>query len=345
MPLRWHAASVALRDRRRGVEFGGVRRRRHARIAGLQGPVGGRLDQLHFYGVAMASRLPPVHALSAFEAAARFSSFALAADELCITPSALSHRIRLLEEFVGERLFIRDSRSVTLSEFGRRYLEVVRSSLQALNDFPMPSRGTLQQPRVKITVPPTFARYLLVPRLAEFTMLHPLITLELFLSVPLYDLSLSESDVEIRFGVGKYPNIVTRKLFEEPAFAVASPSYLKKIGGLSSPADLKKATLLRSALEPWQPWFEAAGLDWAEPTNGMRVDDLGLLLESIRHGHGVGLTRQHFSETLIASGAIIRLFDVVLAAPPHAYYCVYEKSAGDRPEVALFIEWLMRAFG
>ena len=293
----------------------------------------------------MASRLPPVHALSAFEAAARFKSFALAADELCITPSALSHRIRLLEDFVGERLFIRDSRSVAVSEFGRRYLVVVRSSLQALNDFPMPSRGTETQPRLKITVPPTFARYLLVPRLAEFTSLYPHISLELFLSVPLYDLSLSESDIEIRFGVGKYPDIVTRKLFEEPAFAVASPAYLKKIGGIASPADLKKATLLRSALEPWQPWFEAAGLDWTEPVTGLRVDDLGLLLEAIRHGHGVGLTRQHFSEAMIANGELVQLFDIVLATPPHAYYCVYEKSVIDRPEAALFIDWLMGAFG
>ena len=293
----------------------------------------------------MASRLPPVHALSAFEAAARFSSFALAAEELCITPSALSHRIRLLEEFVGERLFLRDSRSIALSEFGRRYLEVVRGALQALNDFPMPSRGVAQRPRVKITVPPTFARYLLVPRLAEFTTAHPHISLELFLSVPLYDLSLSESDVEIRFGAGKYPNIVTRKLFEEPAFAVASPAYLEKIGGIATPADLRKANLLRSALEPWQPWFEAAGLDWPEPSTGLRVDDLGLLLEAIRHGHGVGLTRQHFGEAMIARGDIVRLFDIALMSPPHAYYCVYERTVVERPEVVLFIDWLMAAFG
>ena len=89
----------------------------------------------------MATRIPPVHALSAFEAAARHGSFALAAEELCITPSALSHRIRLLEEFVGERLFVRDGRNVGLSEFGRRYLDVVRQALRTLTDFPMPRRA------------------------------------------------------------------------------------------------------------------------------------------------------------------------------------------------------------
>lgn len=294
----------------------------------------------------MATRLPPVHALSAFEAAARHGSFAVAADELCITPSALSHRIRLLEDFVGERLFLRDGRTVTLSEFGRRYLDVVKAALRTLTDFPLPHRSAPAQPRVKVTVPPTFARCLLVPRLADFTAQYPDTVIELFLSVPLYDLSLSESDVEVRFGAGKYPDLVTEKLYEEPTFAVATPKYLEKIGGLKSPADLQKATLLRSALEPWQPWFEVAGLDWPEPSTGLRVDDLGLLLEAVRYGHGVGLSRKHFVQDMIASGEIVHLFpNVQLKSPPHGYYVVYEKAARDRPEVNAFVEWLMGTIG
>lgn len=294
----------------------------------------------------MAIRLPPVHALSAFEAAARLGSFAVAAEELCITPSALSHRIRLLEDFVGERLFLRDGRTVTLSEFGRRYLDVVRAALRTLTDFPLPHRSAPAQPRIKVTVPPTFARCLLVPRLADFTAAHPDIVVELFLSVPLYDLSLSESDVEVRFGAGKYPDLVTEKLYEEPTFAVASPQYLEKIGGLKTPAELQKATLLRSALEPWQPWFEVAGLDWPEPSTGLRLDDLGLLLEAVRYGHGVALTRKHFVQNLIATGEIVQLFeDVQLKIPPHAYYVVYEQQAPERPEVLAFIEWLRSTFG
>lgn len=292
----------------------------------------------------MATRLPPVHALSAFEVAARHGSFAIAADELCITPSALSHRIRLLEDFVGERLFIRDGRTVTLSEFGRRYLDVVRLALRALTEFPLPYKSAPLQPRVKITLPPTFTRYLLMPQLASFTSRHPEIVIEVFLSVPLYDLSLSESDLEVRFGAGVYPDMVTEKLLEEPAFPVASPAYLERIGGIASPAELGKATLLRSALEAWQPWFEVAGLDWPEPANALRVDDLGLLLEAVKHGHGVGLTRQHFAQQMIASGEVVELFDIRLSSPPHAYYVVYEKSAAQRPEVKLFIDWLLETF-
>lgn len=292
----------------------------------------------------MATRLPPVHALSAFEAAARHTSFAIAAEELCITPSALSHRIRLLEEFVGERLFIRDGRTIALSEFGRRYLDVVRAALRTLTDFPMPHRSASAPLRVKVTLPPTFARYMFIPHLAQFTSRHPDIAVEIFLSVPLYDLSLSESDVEVRFGAGKYPNIVTEKLFEEPAFVVASPNYLEQAGEIKVPADLRRVTLLRSALEPWQPWFEAAGLDWPEPSSGLRVDDLGLLLEAIKHGHGVGLTREHFAREMIARGEIVPLFDVQLTAPPHAYYMVYERQVRERHEVGLFIDWLQSTF-
>lgn len=293
----------------------------------------------------MPIRLPPVHALSAFEAAARLGSFALAAEELCITPSALSHRIRLLEDFVGERLFLRDGRTLTLSEFGRRYLDVVRTALRTLSDFPLPHRMVPVQQRIKLTVPPTFARCLLVPRLSEFTAQYPDVVIDVFLSVPLYDLSLAESDIEVRFGVGKYQELVTLKLFEEPAFAVASPTYLSSIGELRSPADLKKASLLRSALEPWQSWFEAAGLDWPEPSTGLRLDDLGLLLEAVCQGYGVGLTRQHFAQDKISRGELVHLFpEIQIQSPPHAYYVVYEQQVRARPEIAAFLDWLFATF-
>lgn len=293
----------------------------------------------------MATRLPPLHALTAFEAVARLHSYAVAAEELYISASALSHRIRLLEAYVGERLFYRDGRSIALSEFGRRYLDVVCSAMRTLTDFPMPHRNMVVQTKVKVMLPPTFARHLLVPRITVFLERYPEITVEIHVSVPLYDLGLSESDVEVRFGTGNYPNIVTEKLFEEPAFAVASPAYLARIMPLKIPSDLRHANLLRSGMEPWQPWFEAAGLkDWPEPLHGLRIDDLSLLLEAVRHGQGVGLTRQHFATELLARGEIVKLFDVYLETPPHAYYIVYEQQIRERPEVNTFIVWLKEEF-
>ena len=162
----------------------------------------------------------------------------------------MSHRIRLLEECVGERLFIRDGRAVTLSEFGLRYLEAVRSALRTLPHLPLPRRRAQVQPRIKVTMLPTFTCFMRTPHLAELAVRHAEIVIGLFVSVPLYDLGLSESDVEVRFGAGHFADTVTERLFEEPSCAVASPAYLDKIGGLDTPADLKKTTLLRSALEP-----------------------------------------------------------------------------------------------
>ncbi|MDO8299814.1 LysR substrate-binding domain-containing protein [Lacisediminimonas sp.] len=290
------------------------------------------------------NRIPPVHALSAFEAAARLGSFASAANQLCITPSALSHRIRLLEEMVGERLFVREGRTLSLSGFGRSYLDVVRQALRVLTDFPVQPRETQDPSRVKITLPPSFARYMMMPRLAEFRRQHPSINLEIYLSVPLYDLSLSESDVEVRFGAGDYPELLSEKLLIEPAFAVASPDYLAGIAPLRTPEDLRHASLVRSGLEPWQPWFKAAGLDWPEPSTGVRVDDLGLLLELIRHGHGVGLTRDYFARDMLASGEVVRLFDLQLTSPPHVYYMVYRPGSTERPQVAQLIDWMRSVF-
>jgi LysR family glycine cleavage system transcriptional activator len=292
----------------------------------------------------MANRLPPVHALSAFEAAARHGSFSSAAEELCITPSALSHRLRLLEDHLGERVFVREGRSVTLTEFGHRYLDVVRNALRTLADFPLPNKSGNNPLRIKITLPPTFARYLFLPHLGEFTRQHPEIDIEVFLLVPLYDLSLAESDLEVRFGAGTYPNLVTEKLFAEPAFAVASPAYLNSIPSINTPDDLKHARLLRSALEPWQPWFEAAGLDWPEPVAGLRIDDLGLLLEAARQGHGVALTWLRFADEMLARGEVVRVLDIELDTPAHAYYLVHEAQAQMRPEVRLLRDWMLARF-
>jgi LysR family glycine cleavage system transcriptional activator len=112
---------------------------------------------------------------------------------------------------------------VSLTESGHRYQDVARLALRTLADFPLPNKITKNQLFVKITFPPTFARYMFLPRLKEFTCQHPEIEIELFLFVPLYDLSLSESDVEVRFGAGEYPNLVTKKTFHRTCLCSCLP--------------------------------------------------------------------------------------------------------------------------
>ena len=146
------------------------------------------------------NHIPPLHALSAFEAAARLGSFARAADELCVTRSAISHRIQLLEQQLGMPLFLRDSRAIRLTDKGQTYLLTVRQALESLSEFSALNSGRASAPRVTISSPPTFARVVLLPRLKDFADRHPEVEVAINLAIPLLDLNAGDADVEIRYG-------------------------------------------------------------------------------------------------------------------------------------------------
>ena len=213
-------------------------------------------------------RLPPVAAIQAFEAAARLGSFDKASDELCVTASAVGKRVAALEEMVGGPLFMRCGRGVHLSLAGKEYLEQVRGVLELLAKAAQHRRHAQRTERVRISTPPTFARQVLVPQLGQFTSQYPEVELELTLSIPYVDPGTRETDLSIRFGSGTYPGLASERLMDEPVFPACAPSYLRTMGGLRVPGDLVRATLLRSPLEPWAPWFRATGLDWPSRRRG-----------------------------------------------------------------------------
>ncbi|MFZ5509720.1 MAG: transcriptional regulator GcvA [Pseudomonadota bacterium] len=289
----------------------------------------------------MSAKIPPLHALRAFEAAARLGSFAKAAEELCITRSAVSHRIQLLEDLLGEALFQREARALALTARGVSYLALVRKALDSLQELALQGGGRAGL-KVTVATPPTFARMVLMPRLPDFQAAHPDIELALQLAVPLLDLAAGDTDVEIRFGTGHYPDREAHLLLDEPVFPVASPAYLEQGPALGQPADLQRAQLLRSTLEPWAPWFAAAGLNWGEPTGGPRFEDLALLYQAAAAGQGVALARATLVRPQLEGGELRRLFDIE-ARSPHAYYLVYRSQVVQRPEVAAFVEWLRGA--
>lgn len=289
----------------------------------------------------MSNKIPPLHALHAFEAVARQRSFARAAEELCVSRSAVSYRIQLLEEMLGEPLFQRDARGLKLTARGITYLALVRKALDSLQELSAQSRRDAALP-VTVAAPPTFARMVLMPRLKAFHAAQPDIELAVQLSVPLLDLSAGDTDVEIRFGTGQYPDRTSHLLLDEPVFPVAAPAYLASCSPLREPADLERAELLRSTLEPWTPWFSAAGLPWAEPASGPRFEDLALLYQAAAEGRGVALARGMLVAPLLEAGTLRPLFDIT-AKSPHAYYVVCGKQALERPEVAAFVDWLRSA--
>lgn len=285
-------------------------------------------------------RVPPMHALAAFEAAARLGGFAQAAEELCVTPSAVSHRIRQLETMLGTSLFERSSTGVRPTTTGRMYLDSVREAFDKLAHA-----GAVLQPerdRLRVSVPPTFARQLLMSRLPEYLRLRPEVELEVHLSIPLQDVTAEQADVEVRWGLGDYPDRVVTKLFDDDVVLLAAPSYLSS-HELHEAGDLARVELLRSPLLPWRPCFAAAGLDWPEPERGAVFNDLGMLLEVAAAGLGVAVGTRRLSAAWIETGRLVPLFG--LSAPaPFTYYVVSTPPQARRPAVRDFVDWLGAAF-
>ena len=283
-------------------------------------------------------RYPSIDGLRAFEAAARLGSFERAADELNVTAGAIGKRIATLEELLGASLFTRGAKPLGLTATGKEYLVQVDAALKMFAAVPLHRRAAQQTQRLRLTAPPTFARQILVPRLADFRRCHEGIEVAVELAIPLHDLQPAGIDVEIRFGRGLYPEFVTLNLLDEAVFPVCAPSYAKRVT-LSAPPDLEHATLLRSALEPWAPWFAAAGLRWPEPASGPRYEDLAMLYQAASDGEGVALARPSLVAPALDSGALQRVFEVA-ARSPHAYYLVCRPAVLVRPEVAQFVDWL-----
>ena len=281
--------------------------------------------------------LPPLHALPAFEAAARLGSFLAAAQALHLTPSAISHRIRLLEEHLGQALFERRHRAVALTPAGRRYLVVVRDALLRLDEASAQLRAP-QQERLRISAAPALGSRWLVGRVAAYQAQHPNLEFTLSTATGLGPLLAGEADIGLRYGEEEWPGLLAWKLFEERIFPVCSPALAAE---LKQPADLDRCRLLRHPLLSWQRWFAAAGLKRDEPTHGPRYEDALLMLEGAAAGHGVALMAGSLAEPWLADGRLCQPF--AAACPDRSFYVVAPPSVQERPAAMNFIRWLVRA--
>lgn len=287
----------------------------------------------------MTTRIPPIQCLLTFEALARLRSVTQAADELCVTPSAVSHRVRQLEQIIGTRLFGRADFSLTSD--GSEYLAHVREGLASLERFP--SRGAAPGRRkLKVAVTPTFARSILMPRLRLFTEAYPEIDLTLQVSIPLLDVVAEDADLTIRFGTGRYADVEHVCLFKDEVTPMASPAFVHQHGPFDTAADLEGLPLLRSPLEPWRTWFAAHDLDWAEPTEGSTFNDIGLMCDGAAAGMGIGLVRLRLGAPWLEQGTLVKLFRRNVPSP-HAHHLCWRTGTMDRWECAAFAEWLRQA--
>lgn len=285
-------------------------------------------------------RLPNLTALRAFEAAARYGNFSRAAEEIHVTHGAISHQVRALEEELGVQLFTRLGKRITITADGQQFAETIRTSLTEIATAADALTANANQKRLTLTTMPSFASRWLAPRLGSFIDLHPDIELMLQSSLQIVDLKRNPVDVAIRFGFGNYPGLVVEKLLDDFYYPIASPNY--RGGNLpATPHDLTQCTLIRADHDhPWMPWFRAAGLDLPEPKGGLVFEDSSLLVRSAINGNGIALARHVLAMREIASGQLVRLFDIAIPST-RSYYFACTPQSFNKPEVQAFHAWLM----
>ncbi|MBK0391214.1 LysR substrate-binding domain-containing protein [Ramlibacter algicola] len=282
------------------------------------------------------ARIPPIQCLLTFEALARLRSVTQAAEELCVTPSAVSHRVRQLEQILGTKLFGRSDFSLTTD--GSEYLAHVREGLASLERFPGRDGGTGKR-KLRVAVTPTFARSILMPRLRSFFDAYPEIDLTLQVSIPLLDVVAEDADLTIRFGTGRYADVEHLCLLTDEVTPLCSPGFLREHGPFDTLDDLVQARLLKSPLEPWRTWFLAHGQDAGEPAEGSSFNDIGLMCDAAALGLGIALVRLKLGQPWLESGALVRVSPRSVPSP-HAHYLCWRTGTMERWECAAFADWL-----
>lgn len=289
----------------------------------------------------MSQRLPPLNAVRAFEVAARHLSFTRAAQELHVTQSAISHQVKALEEYLGLKLFRRLNRALVLTREGEEYLPTVRKVFDQLFEATKRITDTGTRGKLTVTVLPSFAARWLVPRLGRFVQLFPEIDVRLMPTAQLVDFARDEVDLGIRYGRGRYPGLRVDRLMTEDVFPVCSPALLKGPHPIRQPNDLKHHILMHDEGHgDWRTWLLSAGANDVDPLRGPILTDSSMLIQAAVAGQGVALARGALAADDLASGKLVRPFELSLPVE-FAYYVVCPEERADLAKVAAFRNWLL----
>jgi LysR family glycine cleavage system transcriptional activator len=297
----------------------------------------------------MKRQLPPLNALRAFEAAGRHLSFLKAAEELGVTPAAISHQVKALEAYCGTPLFRRLTRALLLTDAGQAALPLLRDGFDTLADAAAGMMRHEDTPLLTVSVAPSFAAKWLVPRLDGFRAAYPDYDIRVDATDRVIDFAKESADVAIRYGAGKYPGLRADCLMSEVSSPVCSPRLLAGPHPLRMPEDLRHHTLLHvdwkredEATPSWRMWLLAAGARDVDATRGQRFSQESMAVQAAVEGHGVALVSNVLTADDVAAGRLVRPFDLSLADPlDFSYYVVCPEVVVDRPKVAAFRAWVI----
>lgn len=286
----------------------------------------------------MPYRLPPLNSLRLFEAAGRHRSFKLAAEELNVTPSAVSHGIQSLETWLGVTLFVRGRRGLIMTGAGIAYLPRVREALELIATATEDIPGRRSSGRLSVSVAPTFGIRWLIPHLPRFSARHPDVEVSVDTSHRPVEFPRDGVDLAIRMGRGDWPDLYAVRLIVEELVPVCAPRLAESV---STVADLADQTLLHVATvtEDWAAWATLAGVAVPDLGRGLRFDTIQMALEAASQGLGVAIGRQPLIAGDLAAGRL-----VAVLGPPRkgetGYWLTTGRESLRRPEVASFRDWI-----
>lgn len=288
-------------------------------------------------------RMPPLNALRAFEATARHLSVKNAAQELCVTPGAVSQMLKALELHLGTKLFQRVNRGIFLTDAGQGYLPPIRNAFRQIAEASRRVAISADTGILTLSVTPFFAAAWLVPRLKSFQDAHPDIDLQVVSSNALVDFARDGVDVAVRHGLGRYPGLRSERIVAVEVMPVASPALVARHGPPASAADLARWPHVHDAeRKGWHLWFQAQGIDDIAAPRGPAFDDSSLLLQAVLAGQGAGLLPAAMVALDLAQGRLVKLANVTLLEA-FAYYLVYPEDGHERPKIAAFRTWILNA--
>lgn len=287
----------------------------------------------------MAS-LPPLVNLQAFEAVARRRSFTLAATELHVTPSAISHQVARLEADLGMRLFERSAHAVRLSDAGERYMERVAGALLAISAATEDLRKGVSN-SLYVHCAPSLASLWLMPRLRRFAQAHPEITLNLSAAHTPSDFALGQADLDIRYGIPQWADLVVEPLFEERIVPLASPAFIRE-HRLKRIDQLFEVPLIQSnvSVVQWSDWLRDFSGKRSPDRFALRFDRAQMSLDAATQGLGVALESAINASPHLGAGRLKPVFGLDKAVRVKAHFVVYPPKHARRPAVEAFVSWV-----
>ncbi len=291
-------------------------------------------------------RLPPLNALRVFEAAARHLSFTRAADELHVTPGAVSQQIKSLEDFIGAPVFRRQKRALLLTDEAQASLPVLREGFEKLAEAGRILSSRNDTGKLTVSVAPSLAAKWLVPRLDRFRERFPDVDVWVSACMDIVDFAVDDVDIAIRYGPGGYQGLEVEHLMSETIVPVCSPRLMLGAHPLKTPKDLVHHTLLHDgspdkdeSCPTWPMWLKAAGVSDVDGQRGPKFNQSSLVIEAAVAGRGVALAKSQLALADLEAARLVIPFDMTTPSA-FAYYIVHPHSKGKSAAVKAFKEWL-----